>query len=858
MGNGSEKQPVKRICTGLLAHVDAGKTTLSEALLYTSGVLRKLGRVDHRDAFLDTNELERRRGITIFSKQAVFPLGDAEVTLLDTPGHVDFSAEMERTLQVLDCAILVVSGPDGVQGHTQTLWDLLARHGTPAFLFINKMDQAGVSQSDILAQLHDHFGDGCIDFSRKDGAFYESAAMTDEAALEEYLERGILSEETLARLVRARKVMPCCFGSALHLTGVEELLRLLACYAPAPEYGEAFGAKVFKITRDQQDARLTHLKVTGGTLRVKDLPAGGGAEPWQEKVNQIRIYSGAKFQTVEAAEAGTVCAVTGLSRTYAGEGLGAEPPAARPVLEPVLNYRLSLPGGCDVHALLAQLRRLEEEDPALRVVWNEALGEIHMQMMGEVQLEVLTELIARRFGVDVAFDTGNIVYQETIAAPVVGVGHFEPLRHYAEVHLLIEPGPRGSGVHCASRCSSDQLDGNWQRLILTHIMEKRHAGVLTGSALTDVKITLLAGRAHLKHTEGGDFRQAVYRAVRQGLMQAQSILLEPWYTFRLEVPQENVGRAMNDLQRMGGRFEGPDAAGDRAVLTGEVSVAALWGYWTEVAAYTRGRGQLSCTVKGYEPCHNEAEVVAAAGYDAERDVLNPAGSVFCARGAGYTVPWQQVAAHAHIDLGLGPRRQEETPSRGASGGIAGDKELEEIFVRTYGPVKNRGMDALAQSRRTVQRAEREEIAYVHRDDVLVVDGYNIIFAWDELKALAAGSLDDARAALIRLLSNYKGMRGCRVILVFDAYRVKGGAEAEERDAGVEVVYTKEGETADTYIEKLSYQLGKTNRVKVATGDGLEQIMVLGHGAQRLSTRELKWEVEQVQKNIADFLRRQEK
>ena len=840
---------MKKLVIGILAHVDAGKTTLSEALLYQTGAVRTLGRVDHQDAFLDTFALERQRGITIFSKQAVFPLGDLEVTLLDTPGHVDFSAEMERTLQVLDYAILVVSGTDGVQGHTQTLWRLLRRYQIPTFVFVNKMDLAGADRAAVLAQLQARFGDGCVDFTEDGAAVAEAAAMADETLLERYLAEGSLPRDAMADAVARGTLTPCCFGAALQLAGVEHFLDILERYTRLPVYGPDFGAKIFKIGRDKQGNRLTYLKVTGGVLRVKDVMEGEG---WQEKINQIRIYSGAKFQPVDTAEAGTVCAVTGLTHTRPGDGLGAQSASEAPALEPVLDYRLCLPEGCDAHSMLPKLRQLEEEDPMLRLEWREALGEIHMLLMGEVQLEVLTDLIRERFGIGVHFDAGSIVYKETIAAPVIGIGHYEPLRHYAEVHLLIEPLERGSGIQYANRCPADTLDGNWQRLILTHLMEKRHLGVLTGSAVTDVRYTLLMGRAHLKHTEGGDFRQATYRAVRQGLMQAQSILLEPWYDFCLEVPQESVGRAMNDIQRMGGAFESPTLSGETAVLQGSVSVAAIGGYWTEVAAYTRGRGHLSCTLSGYAPCHNAQEVIEAIGYQAQRDVENTPDSVFCAHGAGYTVPWNEVAEHAHLDSGMFRRGAGEHSGRTVSGAV-NDRELEEIFVRTYGPIKNRGMDALAQSRRSVARPTLDDLAYIQKDDVLIVDGYNIIFAWPELKKIASENLDAARSALVHILCNYQGMRGCRVVLVFDAYRMKGNPGSEEKEAGVEIVYTKEGETADAYIEKLSYELGKSHRVKVATGDALEQIMVLGHGAQRLSARELKWEMEQVRGHMDGYL-----
>ncbi|MBP3312115.1 MAG: NYN domain-containing protein [Butyricicoccus sp.] len=850
---------MKKIVLGLLAHVDAGKTTLSEGMLYRSGAVRKLGRVDHGDAFLDTHALERARGITIFSKQAVMPLGDAEATLLDTPGHVDFSAEMERTLQVLDAAILVISGTDGVQGHTQTLWRLLARHCIPVFLFINKMDLAGADRDALLAELKARLDDGCIDFGTAPDALQESIAMQDETLLERYLDGETIGADDIAALIAARKVFPCYFGSALALDGVKEFLDGLAAYCRAPKYPAAFAARVFKISRDEQGNRLTHLKITGGSLKVKTLLTGAGG--WQEKVNQIRIYSGAKFTAVDEAKAGAICAVTGLTQTAPGDALGAEPESQAPVLEPVLTYRVLPPDGCDIHSLLKSLRILEEEDPLLRVVWNETLGEIHVQLMGEVQLEVLTHLIAERFGMDVSFDEGNIVYKETISAPVIGIGHFEPLRHYAEVHLLLEPGERGSGLQFASACSTDTLDLNWQRLILTHLEEKTHVGVLTGSAVTDLKITLLAGRAHLKHTEGGDFRQATYRAVRQGLMQAESILLEPYYAFRLAVPQENVGRAMTDIQRMDGTFDSPETEGEFAVLTGTAPVATLRGYWTEVTAYTKGRGQLSCTVDGYAPCHDPDAVIAASGYDCAHDLDNTPDSVFCAHGAGYTVKWDEVPAHAHVDSGLrldagDPAPEPERPQRVIRRGLGleNDKELEEIFVRTYGPIKNRGLDAFQQSRKRGEELDREYMSRVRRDDYLLVDGYNIIFAWDELADIAKDDLSAAREALINILGNYRGIKKRRVILVFDAYRVKGNPGSIEQRAGLHVVYTKEAETADMYIEKASYDLSREHRVKVATSDALEQVIILGHGAERMSANDLKWEVEQVGEQIAHFIR----
>ena len=852
---------MKKIVFGILAHVDAGKTTLSEALLYRSGAVRKLGRVDHGDAFLDTDALERARGITIFSKQAVFPRGEDEVTLLDTPGHVEFSAEAERVLQVLDAAILVISGTDGVQGHTETLWRLLARHQIPTFLFVNKMDLAGADRAALLDELRARLDEGCIDFGDADG-LYENIAMQDEGLLERYLDGGEIADQEVASLIARRRVFPCWFGSALRLDGVDEFLDGLSRFAPRPDYPTQFGAQVFKISRDEQGNRLTHLKVTGGALRVRDQIAGPG---WEEKVNQLRVYSGAKFQTAEEAEPGTVCAVTGLTRTMPGQGLGLEQNAAAPVLEPVLTYRVGLPADCDVHAMLRNLRQLEEEDPMLRVLWNEALSEIQVQLMGEIQLEVLTQRIASRFGVDVTFDEGNIVYKETIATPAIGIGHFEPLRHYAETQLLLEPGAPGSGVRLDTVCSTDVLDLNWQRLILTHLAEKTHMGVLTGSPVTDLKITLLTGRAHLKHTEGGDFRQATYRAVRQGLMQAEPVLLEPWYDYRLTVPQELVGRAMTDVQRMSGTFDPPETAGEMAVLTGTAPVASMRGYPREVAAYTRGRGQLSCTVRGYAPCHNADEVIERIGYDCAHDVENTPDSVFCSHGAGYNVPWDEVPAHAHCSVSLaledGAPIPEEAPQRvsqssGGVGGFAGDKELEEIFVRTYGPIKNRGMDAFQQSRKRGPEIDAKVMSRVARDDYLLVDGYNIIHAWDELADIAKDDLNAAREALINLMSNYQGVRKCHLILVFDAYKVKGNPGSVEKIYNIHVVYTKEAETADMYIEKASYDLSREHRVKVATSDGLEQMIILGHGAERLSANDFKWEVEQATRQIEDFIKKQ--
>ena len=860
---------MKKLAVGILAHVDAGKTTLTEGLLYRGGQLKKLGRVDHRDAFLDTGALERERGITIFSKQARLPLPGAEVTLVDTPGHVDFSSEMERTLQVLDYAVLVVSGTDGVQGHTRTLWRLLEQYRIPAFLFINKMDLPGADRGAVLEQLRTQLGEGCVDFGQPEAALWEQVALCGEEALERYLEQGKLSHRDAAELIRRRRLFPCLFGSALRLEGVDALLEVLERDTLAPVYGPDFGARVYKIARDSQGGRLTWLKVTGGTLRVKDLVTNRRAglpedRVWSEKVDQIRFYSGEKYRLAEQAPAGSVCAVTGLSRTLPGEGLGAERTAPAPQLEPVLTYQVLLEEGADLHAALDKLRQLQEEDPQLHIVWNRSLRQIHVQLMGEVQLEVLQRLIADRFGLAVSFGPGSIVYRETIAAPVEGVGHYEPLRHYAEVHLLLEPLERGSGLQFAADCPEDRLERGWQRLILTHLEEKEHLGVLTGSPITDLRITLVDGRAHEKHTEGGDFRQATYRAVRQGLMEAESVLLEPWYDFRLEVPQACVGRAMHDLQRMGGRTQPPETGGESVLLTGAAPVAALRDYAREVAAYTRGSGRLLCALRGYEPCREQAAAVRAREYDPLRDLDNPADSIFCAHGAGFSVPWDQVKARMHVDSGLrlgteepDGREAEQPARRGGSyaAGAALDQELQAIFERTYGPVKRRPIPPPARPRTESQQEKRSVPSRPEEPEYLLVDGYNIIFAWDELKDAAHASLDAARQLLMDLLSNYQGFRSCVVILVFDAYKVPRATQDVSRYHNIYVVYTKQAETADAYIEKATYELGRHHRVRVATSDGTEQLIILGHGALRLSARAFRAEVEQAGSQMAAILAR---
>ena len=873
MGQGPEKQPVRRVCVGLLAHVDAGKTTLSEALLYRGGQLRKPGRVDHRDAFLDTDTLERERGITIFSKQALLPLGDVELTLLDTPGHVDFSSEMERTLQVLDCAVLVISGTDGVQGHTLTLWRLLARHQIPTFLFVNKMDLAGTERDALLIQLKSRLNEAITDFTAPVETVWEEAATGSEDALEEYLETGALSDPTLARLVERRALFPCFFGSALKLTGVDGLLDGIVRYVPRRDWPKEFGARVYKISRDPQGTRLTWLKVTGGGLKVKSLLTNRRAglseeQVWEEKADQLRLYSGVKFTAVDRVEAGQACAVAGLSAARAGEGLGIEAGREEPVLEPVLTYRLILPEGADPFTALRQLGQLEEEDPQLHLAWDGQSKQIRLQLMGQVQLEILQRVILDRFGLEVSFDQGGVVYRETIAGPAEGVGHFEPLRHYAEVHLLLEPLERGAGLQFATLCPEDELDGHWQRLILTHLMEKTHRGVLTGSPLTDVRLTLLSGRAHVKHTEGGDFRQATYRAVRQGLMQARPVLLEPWFDFRLEVPAPLVGRAMTDLQRRGGLCEPPQALGELALLTGRAPVAGLSGYAAEVAAYTGGTGRLSCVPRGYEPCPDQEKVAEAMGYDPERDTDNTADSVFCSHGAGVVVKWNEVPQHMHLPFAYTPEpaggdvptaphdAAAAGPARapakgGAAWSLALDRELEAIFEKTYGPVK-RG-DLLRPVPKPAARPLREDWDVRLEDagpEYLLVDGYNVIFAWDDLKALARESLDGARARLIELLSNYRGFQKCEVILVFDAYKVPHGTGDVAKFHNIYVVYTKEAETADAYIEKATYELGKKHRVRVVTSDGVEQLIILGHGALRVSARSFRAELDGVNARIA--------
>lgn len=880
MGNNSENKPDRYINIGIVAHVDAGKTTLSESMLYHAGAIRKLGRVDHKDAFLDTDQMERERGITIFSKQAVFRWKDRTITLLDTPGHVDFSAEMERVLQVLDCAVLVVSGADGVQGHTQTLWKLLKRYHIPTFLFVNKMDQEGTDGEKLLKELRKRFGENVVPFvdimTESDcpgGKVYlhtkesaveevlEELAVCEDDMMEEYLEEGRISLDKVQKAVADRQVFPCYFGSALHSQGVEELLDGLDLYIKDKTYPAEFGAKVYKITRDNQGNRLTYLKVTGGRLKVKDVVEG-----LNEKINQIRIYSGEKFEAVQEVEAGRVCAVTGLENTRPGQGIGAEEESELPVLEPVLTYQILLPDDCDVHKMLLNLKILEEEEPELHIVWEEQTSEIHVQLMGDVQIEILQRMIKERFGVLVEFGEGSIVYKETITAPVEGVGHFEPLRHYAEVHLRLEPGERGSGMQFATECSEDILDRNWQRLVLTHLEEKEHKGVLTGSPITDMKITLTSGRAHQKHTEGGDFRQATYRAVRQGLKKADSILLEPYYVFRMELPSENVGRAMTDIQNMSGKFGTPMIEEETTVLTGSAPVSLMRGYQKEFTAYTGGRGRMAVSLKGYDICHNQEEVLAESTYDSEADLANPTGSVFCAHGAGFVVDWDEVEEYMHMEHTLESGNDDEMdvmevtlPKRRHSSIELTQEELDAIYVRTPDPKKNRSTGPVTVRAKEKTREpgsayqdpkwEARRRAKAGTEEYLLVDGYNIIFSWEELKELSERDIGAARGKLADILSNYQGFRKCTLILVYDAYKVEGNPGEVMKYHNIYIVYTKEAETADQYIEKTVRRIAKNADVTVATSDGLEQVIIMGQGAHRMSAPGLKEEVELALKEL---------
>ncbi len=870
MGRASENTPQhkeKKISIALLAHVDAGKTTLSESLLYTAGKIRSFGRVDKGDAYLDTYELEKKRGITIFSKQAVFSFGGTEITLLDTPGHVDFSAEMERTLQVLDYAVLVISAADGVQAHTQTLWRLLRRYKVPAFLFVNKMDQNGTDISSIMTELKERLSANIVNcMNPETEECKEEIALCDEELLEKYIEEGDFSADTIPSLVAAGKLFPCFSGSALKNEGIGKLLQALDTLTTSKEYKEEFSAREFKIARDEVGNRLTYLKVTGGVLRARmEIEV---AEGCREKVNQIRIYSGERYESVPEVGAGTICAVTGLLKTYPAQGLGSETEGIGAALNPVLTYRVELPEGCDAAVFLPKLRELEEEQPELHVVWNEKLQEIQVQVMGEVQIEILQSLILERFGVQVCFGTGNIVYKETISRPVEGVGHFEPLRHYAEVHLWMESGEAGSGIQIRGECSEDLLDRNWQRLIFTHLSEREHKGVLTGSALTDVIITLIAGKAHLKHTEGGDFRQATYRAVRQGLMQTESVLLEPYYEYRLELPESYVGRAMSDMERMAGSFTLEQSAAGVSILTGEAPVSTMRGYPREVAAYTKGQGHLSCSLSGYRPCHNADEVIQRMRYEPESDTENPSSSVFCSHGAGITIPWNEVRSYMHIDTGKGTTsaddgREEERTERSTSHEeewidteeIDGILERAMYANRKSGPVSHKGISA----RRVRSVSDKPEgLAKPRKKNVpdtkyLLVDGYNIIFAWEELRELAKTDIAAARDKLMDILCNYQGYRKCEVILVFDAYRVQNHKTEVMDYHNIHVVYTKEAETADCYIERFAHENNKKYQITVATSDGMEQIIIRGAGCRLLSAADLQREIGRVQEELEEWI-----
>ena len=854
---------MKKLVIGILAHVDAGKTTLSESLLYLSGKIRKLGRVDNKDAYLDTFELERARGITIFSKQAVLEIGDTQITLLDTPGHVDFSSEMERTLQVLDYAILVISGADGIQGHTKTLWHLLSAYHIPVFIFINKMDQEGTNQIKLMAELKKQLSDGCINFGQAGtDKFFDQLAMCDEALMEAYLDLNRIDIKKITGAIRTRKVFPCFFGSALKTEGVEVFMEGIAQYTSIAAYPEKFGAKIFKISRDEQGNRLSHMKITGGRLKVRDVIKYGETE---EKINQIRVYSGQKFEAVNEAEAGTVCAVTGLSQTKPGEGLGEEKPSDIPILEPVLAYQIKLPEGVDPRMMMPKLRLIEEENPELRIMWDEQLQEIQTQIMGEVQIEVLQSLILSRFGIEVSFDSGSIVYKETIGNVVEGVGHFEPLRHYAEVHLLLEPEERGSGLEFAEECSDDVLAKSWKNLILSHLKEKVHKGVLTGSAITDMKITLVSGRAHNKHTEGGDFREATYRAVRQGLKEADSILLEPFYSFQIELPENMVGRAMTDIEKMHGNCRISHIENGTTVLIGSAPVVTMRNYQKELNAYTKGQGRLFCSLKGYEPCHNTEEVIEEIGYDSERDVANPTGSVFCANGSGFLVSWDEVKNHMHVESYFKYREEHLEAAVGNRSTNSEEpwldaEEVDRILNQTY--YANQGKKAVWQKRKTAAESFYRPTTYKctpieKKEEFLLVDAYNIIFAWPELKVLAQDNMDSARSRLLDTLCKYQGIRKNHIIAVFDAYRIERHQEEFLDYENIHLVYTREAQTADQYIEKFAHDNQKKYDITVATSDNLQQIIIRGSGSAVISARELKEEIDRTNEQVMQAFRQKQ-
>jgi len=840
---------MKRLVIGILAHVDSGKTTLSEGILYLTGEIRKLGRVDHKDTFFDTHLLERQRGITIFSKQAQIKLDNMEFTLLDTPGHVDFSSETERVLQVLDYAILVINGAEGVQSHTETLWRLLKIYDIPVFIFINKMDFSSLSREEIISDIKKHLSEECIDFESDN--FSEDIALCDENIMTEYLETGKISDYDISRCIREKKIYPCIFGSALKMQGIDRLLEIIGKYTLSPEYKSSFSSKVFKISEDENGIRLTHMKITGGSLKVKSVLNG-------EKINQIRIYSGNKFSLVDTAEAGMICAVTGLSESYCGEGMGDESDSDISILEPVLSYKIEIPPDSDAHTVMTKLMKLEDENPELNIIWSESLQEIHIQLMGEIQLEIIKSIALERFGLDINFVHGRIAYKETIKSKSEGIGHYEPLRHYAEVHLLLEPLESGAGLEFCTECREDLLDRNWQRLILTHLREKQHIGVLTGSPITDMKITLVSGKAHLKHTEGGDFRQAVYRAVRNGLRQAESILLEPYYDFTLEVPQEFTGKALSDIQLMDADFSSPEISGNISVIKGTVPVEAIRDYHRILAGYTGGKGRLSCILNGYKPCRNPEKIISEIGYNCDEDTENTADSVFCSHGAGFIVKWNEVKKYMHLPSCIKEEKIFSSPvnippqsgKKSYSGSLEEDKELMQIFERTYGKINRDERSAFHK----VPEPETD-IKYKSspkKGDYLLVDGYNIIFSWDELKIQANENLDLARNTLINKLCNYQGFRKCKVILVFDAYKVKGNKGSYEHINNIDVVYTREAETADSYIERTSHELGKDYRVRVATSDNMEQMIILGNGAYRISSQEFYEEMKNTEHEIMEY------
>ena len=853
---------MKKLVMGVLAHVDSGKTTLSEGLLYLTGSIKKAGRVDHGNTSLDTNEIEKSRGITVFSKQAVLNHGDLQLCLLDTPGHVDFGAEAERTLQVLDCAVLIISSLDGVQNHTITLWNLLKNYNVPTFIFVNKMDLPGADKNTVLSQLKKQFGSGCIDFSMDENDIFEEASLADEHLMEKLLETGSLDSGDISQLVFDRKIHPCFFGSALKQEGLATFLDAVRDYSPEFTYPEKFGAKVFKVTYEGNE-RITFMKVTGGSLKVKNsVPQiDKNGESHTEKVNSIRLYTGDKFKTEQELTAGSVCGVTGLNHTYPGQGLGIEQNSAESVLQAIFSYKVIFDEKYDVRTVLAKLRQLEEEEPQLRIVWNEQAKEIHISLMGEIQLEIIKTICQQRFGIDISFDAGSVLYKETIRTTVEGVGHYEPLRHYAEVHLLLEPGKPGSGLVFDTLCSEDKLDRNWQRLIITHLYEKTHIGVLTGSPVTDMKITLVNGRAHLKHTEGGDFRQSTYRAVRNGLMQAESVLLEPWYDFEITVPNENIGRVMTDIQKMSGSFDSPSQDGESSTLTGSAPVSEINSYNSSLINFTRGKGRISLKFKGYFPCHNAEEVIEKFAYDPEADLENTPDSVFCTHGAGFVVKWNEVKNKMHLEPFLKEKKNtdDDKPVRITRRqveqyytSLEDDKELLKIFESTYGKIKTDKYLAMKTQPKDEKKVNKTT-AVPYEKEYLLVDGYNIIFAWEHLKKIAEQDIEDARHKLANTLCNYRGFKKCEVILVFDAYRVKGNVGEISKYHNITIVYTKEAETADMYIEKVTHEIARKYRVRVATSDGLEQIIILGHGALRLSASAFLEEVQEVEKAIREYI-----